>query len=542
MLTLSQAGLFSAVTSAFILDVQSQLQPDTGEETVALLRVLISKIDNTTFGSDPPALPQWSGPPRAIVQVQAMLYASLAASLLSAFLAMLGKQWLNRYVSTDMRGTAIERSQNRQRKLDGIVTWYFDYVMESLSLMLQVALLLLGCALARYLWGVDITVASVVLGVTSSGVILYILILIAGTTSESCPYQTSGSHVLRSLRPRVCSTASAIVSSPSVIASVFRNASRKSNAIWVIKYCARQNHPWWSRGKIIPFLKDVIHGLPSALAKDVYCLGKAVIQPFVAFSSMVFWLFSNFTQRVYNTSSTPEQRLNQKTTRLDLRCGSWMLRTSLDKAVHLSTLKHLVTVVTFADFNPTLVVDCFNIFIGCISVRDCKVAIVHKSEELAAISATCFLHTFHHLSVTDPTSSVLTDLCQRYNKHFPFVPVFRGLPFYCTMAKIHDLVNRDVQWGNYRPSSQGHIPIAQGVAKVAQVEYQKTQHQKVPRWTLRFAFHSLSFYPLPPTPIIASCLSIIATDLGCDTSSAGALILDEWYVHIPQMTLTLTLN
>ena len=47
LLTRSQAGLFSAVTSAFILDVQSQLQPDTGDETAALLRVLTYKIDNT---------------------------------------------------------------------------------------------------------------------------------------------------------------------------------------------------------------------------------------------------------------------------------------------------------------------------------------------------------------------------------------------------------------------------------------------------------------------------------------------------------------
>jgi len=170
MLTLSQAGLFSAVTSAFIIEVHSHLQPDPNDETTTLLRVLIHKVDNTTFGNDPPTIPQWTGPPQTIVHVQAMLLASLAASLLSAFLAMLGKQWLNRYVSTDMRGTAIERSQNRQRKLDGVVTWYFDHVMDALPLMLQVALLLLGCALSRYLWGIDITVASVVLSVTLLGI------------------------------------------------------------------------------------------------------------------------------------------------------------------------------------------------------------------------------------------------------------------------------------------------------------------------------------------------------------------------------------
>jgi len=143
------------VTSAFIIHVQPQLQPDPNNETAALLRVLIHKIDNTTFGDDVPAVPRWSGPPRTIVQVQAILYASLATSLFSAFLAMLGKQWLNRYTSIDTRGSPIERSQNRQLKHNGIVTWHFDHVMESLPLMLQFAFLLLGCAFSTYLWGID---------------------------------------------------------------------------------------------------------------------------------------------------------------------------------------------------------------------------------------------------------------------------------------------------------------------------------------------------------------------------------------------------
>ena len=74
---------------------------------------MLYKMDNTTFGGDIPSLPQWTGAPRTMVHVQAMLYVSLAASLFSAFLAMLGKQWLNRYASTDMRGTGIERSRDR---------------------------------------------------------------------------------------------------------------------------------------------------------------------------------------------------------------------------------------------------------------------------------------------------------------------------------------------------------------------------------------------------------------------------------------------
>jgi len=97
-LMLKTGRLFSAVISTFIAQVQPELQPDPNDETVTLLRVLIHKIDNTTFG-DAPALPQLTGPPRAIVQVRCLFYASLAASIFSAFLVVLGKQWLNRYAS-----------------------------------------------------------------------------------------------------------------------------------------------------------------------------------------------------------------------------------------------------------------------------------------------------------------------------------------------------------------------------------------------------------------------------------------------------------
>ena len=109
---------------------------------------------------------------------------------------MLGKQWLNLYASNDMRGSAIERSQYRQRKLDGIVIWYFDHVMESLPMMLQAALLLLGCALSRYFWDVNTTVASVVFGVISFGLLFYLFIVVEGVASPSCPYQTPVAHVL----------------------------------------------------------------------------------------------------------------------------------------------------------------------------------------------------------------------------------------------------------------------------------------------------------------------------------------------------------
>ena len=541
-LTRSQAGLFSAVTSAFIIDVQSQLQPDTGEETVALLRVLIHKIDNTTFSDDPPVIPQWTGPPHTIVHVQAILYASLVTSLFSAFLAMLGRQWLNRYASTELRGTTIERSQNRQRKLDGIVAWYFDHVMESLPLMLQVALLLFGCALSRYLWEVNITVASVVLGVTSAGLALYILIVAAGVASESCPYQTPGSNTVRYLSPKVQRI---FYSTTSAITSTFRGAFIESKTTRTIQLNVRYYHSWWSRGKIAPFLKDVILETPRALVIDVYHLGRAMVRQSVV-------LMVSLGRRVHNwprgKSPTLEQKLDQQTTVLELRCVSWMLRTSLDKAVHLSILKHLATMVTLASFDPTLVMDCFNAFLSCVKVdaKNHEVVIVQGPEQLATTSAMCVLNTISHLLVADPTSTVLEDVRQRYVEVLSPRVDFHGHRFYHTMNAVRCLfVQRHERatfsWSDCKPSAEEHVIVARNLVKITRFEYQRVQRVKVPRWILRFASHSLSLDPPPPTPVVADCLSIIAIELGCDVSYAGTVTPDERCVQISEMTAVLTL-
>ena len=193
-----QAGLFSAMASVFIIEINSDLKPDPNEETAALLRVLIYKIGNTAF-TNVPAIPQWTGPTRTTIQVQAILFASLCASLFPAFLAMLGKQWLNRYASADLRGSIIDRCRNRQYKLDGIASWYFENVIELLPEMLQAALLLFGCALSRYLWETNTTIASVVLDATSFGLFLFLFIVVAGAVFPSCPYQTPGARLLRRL-------------------------------------------------------------------------------------------------------------------------------------------------------------------------------------------------------------------------------------------------------------------------------------------------------------------------------------------------------
>jgi len=536
--------LFSAVTSAFAIQVHSQLQPDPNDETAALLRVLIYKIDNTTFGGDVPTLPQWAGPPRTIVQVEAVLYASLATSIFSAFLAMLGKQWLNRYASIDVRGSAIERSQNRQRKLDGIVRWYFHHVMESLPLMLQFALLLLGCALSIYLWGINTTVASVVLGITSLGILFYALIVIAGMASASCPYQTPGARILRNLHHYLRHHIRHIyrrtlVAVPMILRLVFHAIMHSYSITPLVQ--------WWGniqRGERPGFILGVI---------PVYII---IILPFNLVLDVCDFVIINIigiltlARRAYAWSRTVHNWLrcvlspwvdgsDRQVVTLDLQCISWILRTSLDKAVHLATLKSLAAMNTLTDFNPALVSPCFDILAGCVTVVGSKVVITRGLEELAAVSDLCCLRTISHLAAMDPTSSILKDARQRYTKTFPLEANFEGSPHCLSFAVILNISyspQQKTQQKDYKLLSNGHvIPV-----QLSRLEYQKKRHGKVPRWFLRFALHHLSQDPPPPTSVIADCLSIIAIDMGCPVSDT--MTLDERYVHIWQMSTFLIKN
>ena len=507
------------MTSAFIIQVDSQLKPDAGDETAALLRVLIYKIDNNTFGDNIPPLPQWTGPPSMIVHVQAILFASLAVSLLSAFLAMLGKQWLNRYVSTgNMRGSAIERSQNRQRKLDGVVAWYFDHVMESLPLMLQAALLLLGCALSRYLWDISVIVASVVIGVTSLGVVFYLSIILAGWVSESCPYQTPGSHILRYLGPKVVRLGN----------STLRSTFERSRVIRIVAELAEECGPRWSRSRIISLLGRLVLRVPVAFAIDV---GLATIWvPYAPFFG-TYHLF-------LNASNWLRQKITRQSTPSRLRCISWTLQTSLDKPIHLTTLKYLLTVTDFTGLDPTLVTDCFNVFVGCVSLSDHKLVIIQGLDQLATVSARCLLYTLYHLSATDPTSSILVDLRRRYIRIFPFGTNFDGLPFDLAATTTHYFVHKGRNSYQLKGDDSSGRLFARGMMEAALVGYRQARPREVPESILRFVLNSLSLDPLPPVAVVADCLTIAAIDLDCDVSNA--MPLENRCVHILRVPTPLT--
>jgi Family of unknown function (DUF6535) len=177
--------------------MEPSLSPQPSDTTNALLKVLINKIDNGTFPEQEASLPMWKGPSTAIIWIQSLVYTSLSLSLLVAFGGVLGKQWLGHFKTSRFgQGTLRERCTQRQRKLDGLTTWHFNIIIAILPILLQLSLSFFGIALAANIWTLQHTVAGVIMGTSSLGVIFYFFTVIASLKSPDCPFQTPVSTIL----------------------------------------------------------------------------------------------------------------------------------------------------------------------------------------------------------------------------------------------------------------------------------------------------------------------------------------------------------
>ena len=214
---------------------------------------------------------------------------------------------------------------------------------------------------------------------------------------------------------------------------------------------------------------------------------------------------------------------------LDIHCVSWMLQVSVDKGVQLSALEHLATMEKLDRPSPDLVADCFDVFVDCMNVIDNDVVVIQGLERLATASAMSFFRTISHLLAEDPESWVFKHILRRYPRNLPLETNFRGFPFYYTLGAIHRLFHSNeererrpkIEWRDYKPSRREHTCFSCALVELAQWVSQENERRangKVPRWIIRFALHSLSLDPLPPTAVVVDCLSVVAIDLGCKDS------------------------
>jgi hypothetical protein len=176
------------------------MQPNPVDTTNVLLAQLVQTSLNGSSVAQPMIISSSTGYSSSDFWTQALAYTSLAFSLLAAFGAVLGKQWLgyyktNRYV----RGSLEERCKQRHRKFQGLEKWWLEKVLGSFPDLLKFSLFLFGLSLGAAMWSQQQTISTLIIITTASGVLFYALTIVASVLYPDCPFQTRVSPVIRTL-------------------------------------------------------------------------------------------------------------------------------------------------------------------------------------------------------------------------------------------------------------------------------------------------------------------------------------------------------
>ena len=179
--------------TAFLIESYKNLQQDTGAIAVQLLSEIAAQGRNLTKQQDPSTTGTTVTsspfePPAAAVRVNALWFASLCFSLITASFAMMVKQWLHEYLASGGSG-AQTRLRIRHFKLSGVLLWKVFEIAALLPLLLQLALglFLVGlCFFARSIHPVIWRTCVPLVG-TWAGCLL--LATLAPVWSARCPYR-----------------------------------------------------------------------------------------------------------------------------------------------------------------------------------------------------------------------------------------------------------------------------------------------------------------------------------------------------------------
>ncbi|KZV79534.1 hypothetical protein EXIGLDRAFT_660902 [Exidia glandulosa HHB12029] len=234
------AGLFSAVSTAFIIESYKQLQPDYTEYTAKLLFTAVSAARNGSGVLDASSISLANlTPPDSFTAtsdsrwINGLWFLSLSISLSVSLLCIMAKQWLEDYSSRVSAPAPSFKQWARRHAFfwQGILAWHVPTVIATLPALLHAALFLFLSGLVIFLSQLDDVIALVILGVTGSLMIFYSTTVLLPLYSAACPTRTSFTnqlhHAAQILGFSLRRVIDKLFNSSAFLVSVFRSAHRR---------------------------------------------------------------------------------------------------------------------------------------------------------------------------------------------------------------------------------------------------------------------------------------------------------------------------
>ena len=202
-----QAGLFSAILTAFSIEAYKLLQRDSAEASLQMLSQISQQLNSFSINQQfvnssyqPPSSLQPYNPPHSAIIVNILWFLSLVLSLTTASLGMMVKQWLREHLSYD---STSPQAQARVRfyRHQGLRRWNVFEIAELLPSFLQVALGFFFVALSIFLRMFNTMLSDVIIAGIALWFSFYGLTILGPMLSSSCPYKSpflkSATHSVR---------------------------------------------------------------------------------------------------------------------------------------------------------------------------------------------------------------------------------------------------------------------------------------------------------------------------------------------------------
>ncbi|KAF5360160.1 hypothetical protein D9758_011365 [Tetrapyrgos nigripes] len=169
------AGLFSASSTAFLIESYHWLQDDPGDVTVQLLTQLTVLIANST--NQP--IPTHNSSPfqnntLAAVRINTAWFLSLLLALAAVSLGILCKQWLREHRRDTPTSSPKETLELRQIRHESFEKWHIPLLFSAMPLLLQLALVLFFAGVLDLLWSLNYFVAGFCTAVVGASVFILV--------------------------------------------------------------------------------------------------------------------------------------------------------------------------------------------------------------------------------------------------------------------------------------------------------------------------------------------------------------------------------
>lgn len=209
-----QAGLFSAVVTAFIIESYRTLTQDPAYVTIALLAQISNQLANGTnaiIASPTPDKVKYHIPGSSI-RANTLLFLSLFFSLMCALVATLVQQWSRNYLhATQRRPSIYKRARIRSYLHKGLERFGMFQVVNAIPTLLHFALFLFFGGLSEILRPINTAISYFILGVLFICFSIYIGTATVSVVIRNFPYRNPVSTMLwriltifRSFQRRLC--------------------------------------------------------------------------------------------------------------------------------------------------------------------------------------------------------------------------------------------------------------------------------------------------------------------------------------------------